>query len=134
MSYSLFDTHTHFDVPEFDPDREQLAYAAKQAGVARLILIGFVQERFADLLKKQHMLNQLQHAPHSYFAPGLHPFYIEQHCVEHLSDLERLLRTEDCAAIGEIGLDYYWDKSFVEMDGVNTLMKITLSLLEMNMF
>ena len=107
MSYSLFDTHTHFDVPEFDPDREQLAYAAKQAGVERLILIGFVQERFADLLKKQHMLNQLQHAPHSYFAPGLHPFYIEQHCLEHLSDLEHLLRTEDCVAIGEIGLDTF---------------------------
>lgn len=38
---SLFDTHTHFDVPDFDHDREQLAYASKAAGVEHLVLIGF---------------------------------------------------------------------------------------------
>ena len=43
MLYSLFDTHTHFDVADFDSDREQLASAAKTVGVERLILIGFVQ-------------------------------------------------------------------------------------------
>ena len=49
MTLKLFDTHTHFDVPDFDPDREQLAYAAKAAGVEHLVLIGFLQNRFADL-------------------------------------------------------------------------------------
>ena len=43
MTLALFDTHTHFDVADFDADREQLAYQAKQAGVEQLILIGFVQ-------------------------------------------------------------------------------------------
>ncbi len=45
--FTVFDTHTHFDVPDFDADREQLAHAAKAVGVERLILIGFVQSRFA---------------------------------------------------------------------------------------
>ncbi|MCO8043117.1 TatD family hydrolase [Acinetobacter bohemicus] len=107
MSYSLFDTHTHFDVPDFDSDREQLAYAAKAMGVERLILIGFVQSRFQDLLHSQRFLNQLRDAPRSYLAPGLHPFYIEQHQSSHLADLEALLSTEDCVAIGEIGLDTF---------------------------
>ena len=40
---SLFDTHTHFDVPDFDHDREQLAYASKAAGVEHLVLIGFTE-------------------------------------------------------------------------------------------
>ena len=107
MSYSLFDTHTHFDVPDFDHDREQLAHAAKAVGVERLILIGFLQSRFKDLLQTQHFLTQLPDAPQSYLAPGLHPFYIEQHQASHLADLERLLTTESCVAIGEIGLDTF---------------------------
>ena len=107
MSLRLFDTHTHFDLADFDPDREALAIAAKALGVERLVLIGFVQSRFASLLHTQQRLNQLPYAPQSYLAPGLHPFYIEQHQCAHLSDLEALLRHQECVAIGEIGLDTF---------------------------
>lgn len=103
----LFDTHTHFDVPDFDSDREALAYAAKQAGVEALVLIGFVEQRFSELLNTQQYLNQLKNAPKSYLAPGLHPFYIEQHQPEHLNHLEAILASEDCIAVGEIGLDTF---------------------------
>ena len=107
MSLKLFDTHTHFDVPDFDHDREQLAYTAKKAGVEGLVLIGFLQQRFQDLIQTQHFLNNLADVPKSYLAPGLHPFYIEQHKQEHLQDLEQILKTEDCIGIGEIGLDTF---------------------------
>ena len=107
MSYPLFDTHTHFDVADFDHDREMLAYQAKVAGVEKLILIGFVQERFPELLRTQHFLNQLKDAPQSLLAPGLHPFYIEQHSLSHIDDLHDILQSEDCVAIGEIGLDTF---------------------------
>lgn len=107
MKLKLFDTHTHFDVPDFDRDREHLAYAAKAVGVEHLVLIGFLQNRFQDLLKTHRFINGLKDAPHSHLAPGLHPFYIEQHQAEHLHDLEQLLRVEQCIAIGEIGLDTF---------------------------
>ena len=107
MTFSLFDTHTHFDVPDFDHDREQLAYDAYSVGVKHLILIGFIQDRFQDLIKTQQLLNQLQHAPHCHLAPGLHPFYIEQHQPEHLMALETMLKLHHCIAIGEIGLDTF---------------------------
>ena len=107
MHFSLFDTHTHFDVPDFDPDRKVLAQQAKAVGVERLILIGFSESRFADLIRIQHELNQLQHAPISYLAPGLHPFYIEQHAPDHLERLEQILKQESCIAVGEIGLDTF---------------------------
>lgn len=108
-TWSLFDTHTHFDVSDFDHDRETLAYQAKQVGVDALVLIGFLQSRFSKLKQTQHFLNSLsdQVAPKSYLAPGLHPFYIEQHLVEHLGDLEQILQTEKCVAVGEIGLDTF---------------------------
>lgn len=107
MSLRLFDTHTHFDVPDFDQDREALAYQAKQAGVEHLVLIGFLQSRFQDLIQTQHALNQLKNAPRSHLAPGLHPFYIEQHDLTHLNALEQILQTEQCIAVGEIGLDTF---------------------------
>lgn len=105
--HALFDTHTHFDMADFDQDRDVLAAQAKQVGVERLVLIGFVQNRFQDLIQTHHQLNQLKIAPQSYLAPGLHPFYIEQHQTEHLADLADILVTEDCVAIGEIGLDTF---------------------------
>ena len=107
MTLVLFDTHTHFDVADFDADREQLAYQAKQAGVEQLILIGFVQSRFQQLLDTHQWLNRLSQAPRSHLAPGLHPFYIEQHQPQHLLDVEQLLHEQDCVAVGEIGLDTF---------------------------
>lgn len=106
-NYRLFDTHTHFDVPDFDLDREQLARQAKSVGVEKMILIGFLSERFKDLINTQHYLNQQQQAPQTYLAPGLHPSYIEQHKDSDLSQLEHILNTENCIAIGEIGLDTF---------------------------
>ena len=107
MALSLFDTHTHFDVPDFDEDREKLAYQAKLVGVEGLVLIGFLHERFTDLIRTHQFLNQLQNVPKSYLAPGLHPFYIEQHQFKYLDDLEQILKTQDCVAVGEIGLDTF---------------------------
>lgn len=107
MAIRLFDTHTHFDVADFDHDREQLACAAKQQGVEHLILVGFVQSRFQDLLHTHQLLNQFAHTPKSYLAPGLHPFYIEQHQEQHLYHLELFLTQHQCIAVGEIGLDTF---------------------------
>lgn len=107
MSLRLFDTHTHFDVPDFDQDREMLAYQAKLAGVEHLVLIGFLKSRFQELIHTQYILNQLEQAPRSHLAPGLHPFYIEQHDSAHLDALEQILQTEQCIAVGEIGLDTF---------------------------
>ena len=107
MTIQLFDTHTHFDVPDFEHDRLQLARVAYQNGVAHLVLIGFVAERFHDLVQCHHNLLQEKDIPQSHLAPGLHPFYIEQHPPQDLSQLEDLLRSQDCVAIGEIGLDTF---------------------------
>lgn len=103
----LFDTHTHFDVADFDLDRQHLAEQAKRVGVDALVLIGFVESRFDDLIQTHQQLQYWENVPSSYLAPGLHPFYIEQHQPEHLQRLEQVLEQHDCVAIGEIGLDTF---------------------------
>lgn len=103
----LFDTHTHFDVADFDLDRQHLAEQAKRVGVDALVLIGFVESRFDDLIQTHQQLQCWENVPSSYLAPGLHPFYIEQHQPEHLQRLEQVLEQHDCVAVGEIGLDTF---------------------------
>ena len=103
----LFDTHTHFDVADFDHDRQQLAIQAKQVGVEALVLIGFIESRFDELIQTHQQLKAWENVPQSYLAPGLHPFYIEQHQSSHLQRLEQVLQQYDCVAVGEIGLDTF---------------------------
>ena len=103
----LFDTHTHFDVADFDHDRQHLAVQAKQVGVEALVLIGIVESRFDELIQTHQQLQDWENVPQSYLAPGLHPFYIEQHQQAHLQRLEQVLKQHDCVAVGEIGLDTF---------------------------
>ncbi|ENX17434.1 hypothetical protein F895_01015 [Acinetobacter sp. CIP 64.2] len=104
----LFDTHTHFDVADFDHDRQHLAEQAKRVGVEALVLIGFLESRFDELIQTHQQLLAWENVPRSYLAPGLHPFYIEQHQTEHLQRLEQVLQQHDCVAVGEIGLDTFF--------------------------
>ena len=103
----LIDTHTHFDVADFDTDRQHLAVQAKQVGVEALVLIGFIESRFDELIQTHQQLQDWENVPQSYLAPGLHPFYIEQHQQAHLQRLEQVLKQHDCVAVGEIGLDTF---------------------------
>lgn len=103
----MFDTHTHFDVTDFDPDRQLLAQQAKAAGVEALVLIGFLAQRFEALLHTHQQLSSWHDVPTSYLAPGLHPFYIEQHQPEDIQRLADFVAQHDCVAIGEIGLDTF---------------------------
>ncbi len=107
MPVALIDTHTHFDVDEFDHDRIKLAEQAKQQGVQALVLIGYLAQYFdrLDLVKAQ--LNQQVNSPITLLAPGLHPFYIQQHQDDHLVQLDEFLTSHSCVAVGEIGLDTF---------------------------
>lgn len=105
----LIDTHTHFDVADFDTDRVQLAQNAFQNGVKDLILIGFLANRFAAMAQVAETLNHLNDVPRCHLAPGLHPFYIEQHQQSDVQRLADFLTHHPCIAIGEIGLDRFAD-------------------------
>lgn len=103
----LIDTHTHFDLEVFDPDREAIASSAHARGVRQLVLIGYLARHFERLRRTHAQLQALPQAPQPLLAPGLHPFYIQQHQSGDLQQLEHFLQHNPCVAIGEIGLDTY---------------------------
>ena len=106
----LIDTHTHFDVPEFDHDRAEQCVLAYQNGIKHLVLIGFLAKNFSQMVACQNQMADFKVAPMAHLAFGLHPFYILQHQKNDLAALEKFIQTYPSVAIGEIGLDTFSDE------------------------
>lgn len=104
---ALIDTHCHFDVDDFDADRDEVAARAWAAGVDTIVIPGYVAARWPRLFDVCAVISQPRLLP----APGLHPCYIRQHEPAHLERLAELLQSRpEIVAVGEIGLDYYVDE------------------------
>jgi len=101
----LTDTHAHLDLPQFDPDREEVIERALEAGVTRIVTIGINLEssRAAIALVEDHL--------HIYAAVGTHPHDAVALTPQALSELRELAQHPKVVAIGETGLDFYRDLS-----------------------
>ena len=101
----LFDTHAHYDDPQFDPDREALLAALPENGV------GLVVNPGCDLATSRQAIALAERFPHVYAAVGYHPENCGPYVPEELDTLQELARHPKAVAIGEIGLDYYWEEN-----------------------
>ncbi|HJV47522.1 MAG TPA: TatD family hydrolase [Bacillota bacterium] len=101
----LFDTHAHLDAEQFQEDQEEVIRRARENGVKRIVNVGFNRETIPTTLK---LANQYDFI---YAAVGWHPQDAKDMREEDLGWLRELCRHEKVVAIGEIGLDYYWDTS-----------------------
>ncbi|WP_440897323.1 TatD family hydrolase [Amphibacillus sp. Q70] len=101
----LFDTHVHLNVAHFDQDRDQVIKRAQEAGVEKMVVVGFDHETIpkAIELAEQHDF--------IYAAVGWHPVDAIDFTDHELNWLEELSRHPKVVALGEMGLDYHWDKS-----------------------
>ncbi|GIO35004.1 MULTISPECIES: TatD family hydrolase [Paenibacillus] len=102
---NLFDTHTHLDAPQFDEDREETIVRAYEAGVTRMINVGFNRETIPSTMKLAETYDFI------YAAVGWHPQDAVTMKEGDLEWIASLCSHEKVVAIGEIGLDYYWDTS-----------------------
>lgn len=107
----LFDSHAHYNDEKFDQDREEVLQAIFQEGVTKLICAGYSIEASKEALK---IANTHQNI---YAIVGISPNDIPEQGPEYepilnkqLQQIEELAMNEKVVAIGEIGLDYYWNK------------------------
>ena len=100
----IIDTHVHYDDEAFDADREELLQSLAEAGVGRVIDIGST----AESLDKVVVLTERY--DFVYGAVGLHPDEVGDLTDEVIKKLEVYINNPKIVAIGEIGLDYYWNK------------------------
>jgi len=102
----LIDTHAHLDSPKFDNDREEVIARAQEAGIDTIVNIGFNRETIPTTMALAEKY------PFIYAAVGWHPTdAIDMKLEEDLAWIESLCAHPKVVAIGEIGLDYYWDTS-----------------------
>ena len=102
------DTHTHLYLKEFDQDRADVVTKAKEAGVSELYLPNI------DSTTVESMFKMCDDFPNSRPMVGLHPGSVKENWEEELRILKPYSTRKSVIAIGEIGMDLYWDKTFIE--------------------
>ncbi|CAZ96484.1 MULTISPECIES: TatD family hydrolase [Zobellia] len=105
----LTDTHTHLYSEAFDEDREAVIEKAMALGVKRFFIPAI------DSTYTQAMLELEKSYPQSVFLMmGLHPTHVKESYKEELRHVEEMLAQRKFYAVGEIGIDLYWDKTFIK--------------------
>ena len=105
----LIDTHTHIFSEEFDSDRDDVIQRASDAGVKKLLLPNIDLDSIAPL----HQLCD-QHPQSCFPMMGLHPTSVDSDYKEKLATIKDCFTSRQYIAVGEIGIDLYWDKTFVQ--------------------
>lgn len=100
----IFDTHAHYDDRQFEEDREELLDSMRENGVELIVDAG------SDIASWDKIEQLTDRYPFIYGAIGVHPDEVGELDEEKMKRMEQLLAREKMVAVGEIGLDYYWDK------------------------
>lgn len=105
-NYKIFDTHAHYDDEAFDEDREKVFKELKENGVIGIL-------NCASSYKSIEITNKLtKENDFIYGALGIHPENADEHNLEVKNEIIELIKSnKKIIAIGEIGLDYYWDEN-----------------------
>ncbi len=117
----LFDTHAHLDDERFDEDREQIIEQIKQDGISLIVNPG------ADMKSSRAAIKLAEKYDFIYAAVGIHPHDVKDITEADLIELEQMAKHEKVVAIGEIGLDYYYDNSPRELQREYFIKQIELA-------
>lgn len=100
----IFDTHAHYDDEAFDEDRDELLRELPAKGIAKVVNVG------ASLSSCKTARALAEQYDYIYCALGVHPSDTAELTEESMDWLRHQCQFEKCVAVGEIGLDYYWDE------------------------
>jgi TatD DNase family protein len=120
VTITLVDTHAHLDMEEFDSDRLNVIYRAKEAGVKSIISVGI------DLASSHEAINLSESNEVIFATVGLHPHNAKEVTQQNILEMEKLAKHPKVVAIGELGLDYHYQP--VDADVQRRLMRRQLEL------
>lgn len=102
---NIFDSHAHYDDEQFDEDREKLLLELKESGVTGILNMS------SDYKSIETTRILTETYPFIYGACGIHPENADEYNESVKSEMIHLLKTDKFRAVGEIGLDYYWESN-----------------------
>jgi len=103
----MIDTHAHIYLPEFDNDRDEVVKRARDDGIEKILMPNIDNSSIQQMLESEASYPGYCHA-----MMGLHPTSVKGDYIEQLNNIERRLAERDFIAIGEIGIDLYWDQTW----------------------
>ena len=118
----ITDTHTHLYAEDFDQDRDQMMQRAIDAGVSRF----FIPAIDASCTQAMYDLEQ-NYPEHIFLMMGLHPTYVKENYEQELQHVAEELSKRKFYAIGEIGIDLYWDKTHLPQQQIAFRKQIQLA-------
>ena len=104
----FIDTHTHLYDEQLITEEQEMIQRAIDAGVTRMYMPNCDSGTIAGMMHIAQTYPQ-----HCFPMMGLHPCYVKEHYRDELAMVEKHLAENKFSAVGEIGLDYYWDKTFI---------------------
>jgi len=104
VDHMIFDSHAHYDDSAFDTDREEVLASLAEKGVGTVVNVG------ASLAGVKRTIELAERYPFIYGAVGVHPDEVGELNEENFCWLREQCSRKKIVAVGEIGLDYYWDK------------------------
>jgi TatD DNase family protein len=105
----FIDTHTHLYLKEFDSDRDEVVSRAISCGIVKMLLPNIDIQSVGQMLSAETRFPGI-----CYSMIGLHPTSVKEDFISQLDKLEALASDHKFVAIGEIGIDLYWDKTFLD--------------------
>lgn len=103
----MIDTHAHVYASEFDHDREQVIQRAIEQGIEHILLPNIDLDSIAPMLATEAAYPDLCRS-----MMGLHPCYVNADVKQTLEQIEYWFTQHEFIAVGEIGIDLYWDKTY----------------------
>ena len=104
----FIDTHTHLYLPEFSEDRDEAVERAVSSGITMMLMPNIDIHSVGRMLETEN-----RYRSSCYSMIGLHPTSVKEDYLSQLDELESVFTRHKFIAIGEIGIDLYWDKSFI---------------------
>jgi TatD DNase family protein len=109
----MIDTHTHIYLSEFDKDRHEAVQRAKAENISAILLPNIDKDSIAAMKQTASQFPDI-----IYMMMGLHPTSVDADFESQLEIIKQELDTEKYIAVGEIGMDLYWDKQFAEQQKI----------------
>ncbi len=103
MKHKIFDSHAHYDDRQFDEDRNELLLSMNENGVGTIVNVG------STLRSCEKVVELAAEYPNVYAAVGVHPDEVGDLNEETFAFVKEQCQKDKVVAVGEIGLDYYWD-------------------------
>lgn len=103
----MIDTHAHIYASEFDNDRDEVVKRALEQGIDRILLPNIDLESIEPMLKTEAAYPEICRS-----MMGLHPCYVDGNIEQTLEIIRGWFEKHNFIAVGEIGIDLYWDKTF----------------------